>query len=137
MPVEPDRMRITRSVLPAGLVALAVASGLLGGCGKDEPTAEEMRRDRIGSRLDATFPKAQVTCILDGLDDATMIALDRDGDLAKGSKALSTYTFVVRACAKDSTASATTTTGTKGATTTSSSTTSRPGAASTSTTSGD
>lgn len=116
MPVEPHRMRIRTSAVLVLAIALTFASATLGGCSEDDPTPEELRRDRIESRLDATFPKAQVTCILDGLDDPTMIALDRDADLSEDSEALRTYSFLVRACAADPTASATTTTGRSGTT---------------------
>jgi hypothetical protein len=95
--------------IPKVVVAL-VAVVFLGACGSDEPTPEEQRQDRIEERLSDTFPPAQVTCIVDGLDDATMIALDETGDLKAGSDELATYSFVVRACAADPESTVTTTT---------------------------
>lgn len=93
-------------------VAALVAVVLLGACSGDDPTPEELRRDRVEERLGDTFPPAQVTCILDGLDDATLLALDQNQDLEADSTELTTYSFVVRACAADPAGAATTTTGT-------------------------
>ncbi|MBX3314740.1 MAG: hypothetical protein KF906_10510 [Actinobacteria bacterium] len=112
-------------------VAVLAAVVLLAACSGDDPTPEELRRERVEERLADTFPPAQVSCILDGLDDATMIALDEDQDLAKDSAELATYSFVVRVCTADPNATATSTTAAGGTGTT---TTSSPAASTTTTT---
>lgn len=99
--------------LLAFALALLLAVPVLAGCSTDdEPTPEELRRERVEARLTGTFPKAQADCIVDGLDDATLIALDRDTDLEPDSDAMVTYSFLVRACVEDPSATATTTTAT-------------------------
>ena len=82
-------------------VAALVAVVLLGACSGDDPTPEELRRARVEERLGDTFPPAQVTCIIDGLDEPTMIALDENAALDEESAELATYSFVVRVCSAD------------------------------------
>ena len=94
--------------IPKAVAALA-AVVLLGACSGDDPTPEEQRRDRVEERLSDTFPPAQVSCIVDGLDEPTMIALDEDKDLEEGSAELATYSFVVRVCSADPDSSVTST----------------------------
>ena len=118
MPVEPHQMiargrsrRSPRIVAATGAAFGLSLSLILPACAKEAPTPEKLRRDRMESRLDATFPKAQASCILAGLDDATLQVLDRDADLPSGSAALRSYSFLVRACAANPEASSATTTG--------------------------
>lgn len=101
------------------VAALVLVATTLGACSSDdEPTPEELRRERVETRLNATFPRAQASCILNALDDETLLALDRDQDLAADSTAMQTYGFAVRACVADAEASGDGSTTTSDATTT-------------------
>lgn len=86
-----------------------VAAGLLVSCSDDPgPTPEELRDERIETRLGATFPDVQARCIVAGLDEPTLAALDRDADLE--GDALVTYSSVVANCVEDPDSGGTTTT---------------------------
>ncbi len=98
------------------IAVLAVSAAALGGCSSDPgPTEEELRDQRIETRLSGTFPGVQARCILDGLDESTLVALDRDADL--GGDALATYSRVVSTCVEDPDSGGTTTTTTAPTTT--------------------
>lgn len=124
----------SRPVHPRHLLAivLLLVAPVVAGCSADdEPTPEELRRDRVETRLTGTFPKAQAECILDGLDEPTLIALDRTTDLDPESDAMVAYSFLVRACVEDPSATAVTTTTPKPTTPTTTTTSAGDGASTT------
>lgn len=121
VPTHPEtevRSYLRSTVFCAGLVALSLATGA---CSKDEPTPAEARRNRLETRLEASFSDTQATCILGKLDETTISALDRTATLAPG-RALDRYSEAVRACVADP-ATTTEATSTSGAVTTTSPTT--------------
>lgn len=92
-------MRLTVRA-PLLLAALVVAASSSAACSKDEPTPAEARRNRLETRLEASFSDAQVRCILAKLDDPTIQALDRTANLPPGA-ALNRYSDAVQACVAD------------------------------------
>lgn len=93
------------------LAALAVAAGLtFAGCSDEEPDPARARRERIETRLRASFSAAQADCILRNLDERTLAALDRERDLEADSPQLARYSAAAAACVADPEATVTTTT---------------------------
>jgi hypothetical protein len=93
----PRRRGARRAVALALAVSVAVA-GVLAGCGSDEVSPTEARRQRVQARLEATFSKAQAECIIGALDTATIAALARSTDLPADSLQLSRYSDAVTVC---------------------------------------
>lgn len=111
---DPRPPRRPRLGAPAAALA-ALAALALGACTSDPPTAAEQRDQRVRDRLEVTFAKAQVDCIMDRLDDDTKDALDTTDDLPADSTALTGYSTALAACV---TGDEPTTTSTTAATTT-------------------
>lgn len=82
-----------RAVLAA--ITLTVA---LSACAGSEPDPAVARKERVQARLGGSFTSEQAACIVDALDPAALVALDRMGDLEGDSPEMTTYTEAVVAC---------------------------------------
>ncbi|MCB0962364.1 MAG: hypothetical protein KDA98_03545 [Acidimicrobiales bacterium] len=78
--------------------AAVAALALLAACTSDPPSPEEEREARIRDRLDETFSRAQVDCIVDQLDEPARTALDGEGALDADSEELAAYSLVLVDC---------------------------------------
>jgi hypothetical protein len=90
------------------LVVLGLA---VTGCTQDKLSPAEARRARVEQRLRRTFSQTQTDCILDRVDTAVLIALDKGGDLEPATPQMFTYSNALAICVTDpdgSTASTTT-----------------------------
>ncbi|QXC61667.1 hypothetical protein KSP35_02120 [Aquihabitans sp. G128] len=104
---SPRRAR-RRTAAPAA--ALVAAALLVAGCSDPKPDPAKERRDRIEQRL-RSFSAAQSNCILERVDEQTLVALDRTNGLEADSAAMADYSAAVVACVADPDAPETTTTG--------------------------
>ncbi len=87
---------------PRRIVALIVAASfLVSACSGSEPTEAEARRARVEDRLEATFSRAQVDCLLDRLDGPALATLDRARDVDIDSPALASYSEALVSCVAD------------------------------------
>ncbi|CAN5197824.1 hypothetical protein BH20ACT3_BH20ACT3_05530 [soil metagenome] len=89
-----------RNTVRAMLCAVVLTAGL-GACSDPPPDPEEARRARVETRLRDSFSANQATCILERLDEPTLVALDRTGDLDADSDPMTTYSQAVADCIID------------------------------------
>lgn len=88
--------------LPIGAVALAVSATLtVGACSDPAPSPEKVRRERVEARLRQSFTTPQSACILRRADEAVLVALDRDTDLADDTPEAKAYSDAVIDCVSD------------------------------------
>ena len=92
-PASPRRWTGRRAVAAAVLAA----SLAIGGCASDPPDPAQQRKDRVQARLEASFSKAQATCIMKVLKPETITALDKAGSLPQGDE-LAVYSAALVAC---------------------------------------
>jgi hypothetical protein len=71
------------------------------GCSDPAPDPDQERLDRVEARLGESFSGAQVTCILDLVDDDTVRAIDRTADLDPDTDVFATYSAAVASCVAD------------------------------------
>lgn len=102
--IQTARCRYLRG-LSLGVACIAVA---LTGCSSDAEDPVQQQRDRVETRLGASFSADQTACIMTAIDAPTIEALDGTADLGADSEAMLVYTVAVRACV-DQAAPATTT----------------------------
>lgn len=79
---------------------MAVTGGL-GACSDPPPDPDEARRTRVETRLRDSFSANQATCILERIDEPTLVALDRTADLNADSEPMATYSEAVVDCVTD------------------------------------
>lgn len=90
-------MRVRRALALAAMLSIS-----LGACTASEPDPAVARQERVHARLTNTFTTTQAECIVEALDPAALLALDRQTDLDPDSPELSSYTTAVLDCTADS-----------------------------------
>jgi hypothetical protein len=87
---------------PIGVLVCAVTlTWSLGACSDPPPDPGEARRTRVETRLRDSFSANQATCILERIDEPTLVALDRTADLDADSEPMATYSDAVVDCVTD------------------------------------
>lgn len=94
-----DRRRRGRA-LPR-LAAVGVALLASAGCASDPPSPAEQRERNVRARLEASFSRAQVTCILDRLEADDLRALDSTGSLEADAAELRAFGDALAVCVAD------------------------------------
>ena len=82
----------------AAAVALSLALGSLVSCASDPGDPAQERRDRVESRLEATFSRQQAACIVEALAPETVARLDAGTSISSDDDALRNYSDALSAC---------------------------------------